>query len=97
LCTQWGFRSLLLLLNKFPYNFKIVINTWLPEAGYFIKCTKPLKAMRTITKTELLIRLLFLVCVISGALVSSIFASDEAEINPSEQQEVITLHNSVQN
>ena len=50
--------------------------------------------MRTITKTEVFIRLLFLVCVISGALVSSIFSSDEATVSATETQEVVTLYNS---
>jgi hypothetical protein len=53
--------------------------------------------MRTITKTEVFIRLLFLICVISGALVSSIFSADEAEITPETPQEVITLDHSSRN
>ncbi|MDO1445337.1 hypothetical protein Q0590_03695 [Rhodocytophaga aerolata] len=49
--------------------------------------------MRTITKTEVFIRFLFLVCVISGALVSSIFSSGAEELTKADQQKTITLHN----
>jgi Na+-transporting methylmalonyl-CoA/oxaloacetate decarboxylase gamma subunit len=53
--------------------------------------------MRTITKTEVFIRLLFLVCVISGALVSSVFSSAQPEITKADQPETITLHNTSRN
>jgi hypothetical protein len=49
--------------------------------------------MRTITKTEVFIRLLFLVCVISGALVSSILSSDDTTAAATETQEVVSLYN----
>lgn len=53
--------------------------------------------MRTITKTEVFIRLLFLVCVISGALISAVFSSDKIEITKADQQKNITLHHSPRN
>jgi len=53
--------------------------------------------MRTITKTEVFIRLFFLFFVISGALVGSIFTSEKVEITKANQQETITLHNTSRN
>lgn len=48
--------------------------------------------MRTITQTEFIIRLFFLICIFSGALLTSIFSEKETNVTSTSKPAIITLH-----
>jgi hypothetical protein len=47
--------------------------------------------MKTITQTSLIIRLFFLICVFSGALLSTIFSEKETKSASVEKQTPVTI------